>query len=246
MDLTTIIGLVLSPFIIFGGMVIEGGHAGSLLQITAFYIVFGGTVAAIVTQCSVPHLIGSLRMVKWMFFTPPTNCEAIITQVVGWSQTVRREGMLALEKEIDTLDDPFMRKGAQMLVDGIKEEDILERLSIELDTWEEEQRQCSRIWEAAGGYSPTMGIMGAVMGLIHTMENLADTAKVGGGIAVAFVATVYGIGLANMVYLPIYKKTMSIISKMVTYRQMFLEGIAGIAAGENPRMVESRMQSHLV
>lgn len=158
----------------------------------------------------------------------------------------RKEGLLVLEGQIDALPDPFMRRGLQMLVDGVEPGRLREVLEVEIDAWESQLKQCAKIWEGAGGYSPTIGILGAVMGLIHVMENLSDPSKLGAGIAVAFVATIYGVGLANLVFLPIAKKLQAHIATMVAQREMFVDGLVGIASGDNPRIIESRMQGYVV
>jgi chemotaxis protein MotA len=143
------------------------------------------------------------------------------------------------------LKDPFTQKGLQLLVDGADPERIRELLEVDIDTYEDEWRQAAKIWEAAGGYSPTIGILGAVMGLIHVMENLSDPTKLGAGIAVAFVATIYGVGLANLIYLPIAAKLKYYISRMVVSKEMMVDGLVGIAIGDNPRIIESRLQGYL-
>jgi chemotaxis protein MotA len=157
----------------------------------------------------------------------------------------RKEGLLALEEQIPSVPDPFARKGLQLLVDGAEPDRLREVLDVEIGAYEAHLKLSSKIWESAGGYSPTIGIIGAVMGLIHVMENLADPAKLGSGIAVAFVATIYGVGAANLVFLPIAKKLMANISILVIQREMLVDGLVGIANGDNPRIVESRLQGYL-
>ncbi|MDP1607415.1 MAG: flagellar motor protein, partial [Rhodocyclaceae bacterium] len=142
--------------------------------------------------------------------------------------------------------DPFMRRGLQLLVDGVGPERLRGVLEVEIDTYEEQMKLSAKIWEAAGGYSPTIGILGAVMGLIHIMENLSDPSKLGAGIAVAFVATIYGVGAANLIFLPIAKKLLFIINRLVAIREMFIDGLIGISNGDNPRIIESRMQGYIV
>jgi chemotaxis protein MotA len=158
----------------------------------------------------------------------------------------RKDGLLALEGEIQRIPDPFMRKGLQHLVDGVEPDRLQEVLEVEIGAYEEHMKQAAKIWEAAGGYSPTIGILGAVMGLIHVMENLTDPSRLGQGIAVAFVATIYGVGAANLIFLPIAKKLLANISRLVTLKEMFVDGLVGIANGDNPRIIESRMQGYIV
>ena len=154
-------------------------------------------------------------------------------------------GLLALEAQVGALRDTFMKKGVQMLVDGSDPEALRVALELELDVYEEEQRRAAKIWDAAGGYAPTIGILGAVMGLIHVMENLSDPSKLGGGIAVAFVATIYGVGSANLLFLPIANKIKMHIEAQVKLKSMFIEGLVGIGNGDNPRIIESRLQGFI-
>jgi chemotaxis protein MotA len=162
------------------------------------------------------------------------------------SQIARRSGLLALETVIDASREPFERKGLQLLVDGAEPNVLREALELELNAFEARHRAAARVWEAAGGYAPTVGILGAVMGLIQVMENLTDPAKLGAGIAVAFVATIYGVGLANLVFLPIANKIKTLVAREVSMREMLIEGLVGIANGENPRAIEIRLQGYLV
>jgi chemotaxis protein MotA len=190
--------------------------------------------------------MAGLKMGKWVFLPPANEPEKLIDQVVTWSHVARKEGLLALEAQIPLVPDAFMRKGLQHLVDGVEPERLREVLDIEIGAWEDQMKLSARIWESAGGYSPTIGILGAVMGLIHVMENLSDPSKLGAGIAVAFVATIYGVGAANLIFLPIAKKLIANISLLVAQREMFVDGLVGIANGDNPRIIESRMQGYIV
>jgi len=180
-----------------------------------------------------------------MLFPPVVDYRQLIKQVSNWSQVSRREGLLALENVINQLRDDFARKGLQLLVDGAEPERLREVLEVEISTFEEEMKLSARIWEAAGGYSPTIGILGAVLGLIHVMENLSDPSKLGAGIAVAFVATIYGVGLANLVFLPMANKLKAHINRLVVQREMIVDGLVGIANGDNPRIIESRLQGYV-
>ena len=245
MDSISLVGLTLGIAAILFGQALEGGHISSLVQPTAFMIVVGGTLGAVMLQSPLRTFVDGVRMARWVFMPPALSHEEIITQVAGWSQIARKEGLLVLESRAEGLTDPFMRKGLQLLVDGVEPGRLREVLEVEIGVWEAQMRQSARIWEGAGGYSPTIGILGAVMGLIHVMENLTDPSKLGAGIAVAFVATIYGVGLANLVFLPVAKKLMSHISTLATMREMFVDGIVGIANGDNPRIVESRMRGYV-
>jgi chemotaxis protein MotA len=184
-------------------------------------------------------------MGKWVFLPPASDPARLIDQVTTWSHVARKEGLLALEAQIPLIPDSFMRKGLQHLVDGVEPERLREVLEVEIGAYEEQMKLSAKIWESAGGYSPTIGILGAVMGLIHVMENLTDPSKLGAGIAVAFVATIYGVGAANLIFLPIAKKLLANIARLVALREMFVDGLVGIANGDNPRIIESRMQGYV-
>jgi chemotaxis protein MotA len=191
-------------------------------------------------------LFAGLRMTKWVFFPPRLSKDELMARIDQWSHIARKEGLLALESQVESLDDPFMTKGLQLLVDGAEPDRLRDVLDVEIDSYAEQMKAGAKIWEAAGGYAPTIGILGAVMGLIHVMENLSDPSKLGAGIAVAFVATIYGVGSANLIFLPVGKKLMANISRLVTMREMFVDGLVGIANGDNPRIIESRLQGYVV
>ena len=245
MDRISLAGLVVGFLAIIGGQILEGGHLGSLSQPAALVIVVGGTLGAVMLQSSTSTFMRGLRMAKWVWLPPVVDQQRLITQITGWSQVSRREGLLALDAVVEQLTDNFTRKGLQLLVDGAEPERLREVLEVEINTFEQEMKLAARIWEAAGGYSPTIGILGAVLGLIHVMENLSDPSKLGSGIAVAFVATIYGVGLANLVYLPIANKLKVHINRMIVQREMLIDGLVGIAHGDNPRIIESRLQGYL-
>lgn len=245
-DLVSIAGLLLAAVAIVGGQILEGGHVGSLIQLTAFLIVIGGTMGAVMLQSSLPVFLNGMRLLKWVFVPPQVNPAALIEEILGWSHIARKGGLLALETQIEGISDPFKRKGLQMLVDGAEPDKIREALEVEINTYEEHQRQAAKVWESAGGYAPTIGILGAVMGLIHVMENLSDPSKLGGGIAVAFVATIYGVGSANLLFLPVANKLKALIAHQVAMREMLIEGLGSIANGENPRIIETKLQGYIV
>ncbi len=245
MDKISVVGLLLGIVAIIGGQLLEGGSVGSLSQPTALLIVLGGTVGAVMLQSPYATFVRGIKMMRWIWYPPVVNYQQLIKQVSGWSQVSRREGLLALEGVMTQLKDDFAKKGLQLLVDGAEPERLREVLEVQISTYEEEMRQSARIWEAAGGYSPTIGILGAVMGLIHVMENLSDPSKLGAGIAVAFVATIYGVGLANLVFLPMANKLKANINRLVVQREMIVDGLVGIANGDNPRIIESRLQGYI-
>lgn len=245
MDKLSFAGLILGLVAIIGGQILEGGHVSSLVQPTALLIVLGGTMGAVLLQCPFHVFKRGMQMAKWVWVPPVIEQKRTIDQILQWSQLSRREGLLVLENYLPGIKDDFTRKGLQLLVDGAEPERIRELLEVDVDTYEDEWRQSAKVWESAGGYSPTIGILGAVMGLIHVMENLSDPTKLGPGIAVAFVATIYGVGLANLIYLPIAGKLKYYISRQVAAREMMIDGLVGIAVGDNPRIIESRLKGYL-
>ena len=246
MDKISIAGLAIGAIAILGGQLLEGGHIGSLVQPTALLIVLGGTLGAVLLQSPFHVFKRGMQMAKWIWIPPVIEQKQLVDQIMNWSQLSRREGLLSLENYIPQIKDPFTKKGLQLLVDGADPERIRELLEVEITTFEDEWKQSAKIWDAAGGYSPTIGILGAVMGLIHVMENLSDPSKLGGGIAVAFVATIYGVGLANLIYLPMAGKLKYYISRMVSSREMLVDGLVGIAVGDNPRIIEGRLRGYLL
>jgi chemotaxis protein MotA len=245
-DKISLFGLLLGVLAIVLGQVMEGGHIGSLVQPTAFFIVIGGTLGAVMLQSSPRTFMLGIRMARWVFSPPTLRPAELVRQVVGWSHVARKEGLLALEAQIAGVSDPFVRRGLQLLVDGAEPEGLRDVLEVEIGAYESQMKLAAKIWESAGGYAPTIGILGAVMGLIHVMENLSDPSKLGSGIAVAFVATIYGVGSANLIFLPIAKKLMSVIHQLALVREMYVDGMVGIANGDNPRMIESRLQGYFV
>jgi len=245
-DFNSVAGIILALAAIIGGQVLEGGHINALIQFAAFFIVVGGTLGAVLLQSPVKILMNGIKMSKWVFFPPKRPTQILIRQLVDWSYLSRKEGFLVLEAHAETVTDRLTKKGLHLLADGSKPDKLREILEIEVDAEVSYQRQSAKIWEAAGGYAPTIGILGAVLGLIHVMENLSDPSLLGRGIAVAFVATIYGVGLANLFFLPIANKLKSIINEQVVMREMLVDGLVAIADGENPRLIENRLMSYCV
>ena len=245
MDILSLLGLVIGLTAIVGGNLLEGGHTGSLMQLTAFVIVFGGTLGAILLQTPLAIFLRSLKMFVWIFLPPRIRSEEAIERILGWSQVARKEGLLGLESAIETENDEFSKKGLQLLVDGTEPEAIRAILEVDIGSKEHVDTVAAKVFEGMGGYSPTIGIIGAVMGLIHVMENLSDPSKLGTGIAVAFVATIYGVGLANLMFLPIANKLKGHVHNQTRFREMVIEGIVSIAQGENPRAIESKLKGYV-
>jgi chemotaxis protein MotA len=244
-DRSSLIGLVLAVAAILGGQAMEGGQVGLFMQPAAFIIVVVGTLAAVLLHYPLHVFMRGMRMAKWAFRPPESDAGALIRRVVLWAHTARQEGVLALEKHVSMTRDPFQKTGLQLLVDGADAAKLRDTLDVQIVNFETAERQAARVWESAGGYSPTLGILGAVIGLIHVMENLSDPSKLGTGIAVAFVATIYGVGLANLVFLPIANKIKFSIARRVSEREIICDGLFGIAQGDNPRIIEARLKGYL-
>lgn len=245
MDVLSLIGIVLAFVAILGGNYLEGGHVGALVNGPAALIVIGGTLGAAFLQAPVHVLKRSGVVIRWIFLPPKIDLPAGIARVVSWSMTARKEGLLGLESVADLERDDYARKGLQLLVDGAEPEAIRSILEVDLYTQEGRDIQAAKVFESMGGYAPTIGIIGAVMGLIHVMGNLADPSKLGSGIAVAFVATIYGVGFANLLLLPVAYKIKAVALRQSRYREMLLEGILSIAEGENPRSIELKLQGFM-
>ncbi|WP_434456065.1 flagellar motor protein [Stutzerimonas urumqiensis] len=245
MDVLSLIGLILAFVAIVGGNFLEGGHVGALLNGPAALIVLGGTLGAVLLQTPIAVFKRAMTIVRWILLPPRLDLAGGIGKVVGWSMTARKEGLLGLEPLAETERDPYARKGLQLLVDGVEPETIRSILEVDLSTQESRDLRASKVFESMGGYSPTIGIIGAVMGLIHVMGNLADPSQLGSGIAVAFVATIYGVAFANLLALPVGNKLKALVQQQTAYREMLLEGVLSIAEGENPRAIEMKLQGFM-
>jgi chemotaxis protein MotA len=245
MDLMSIVGLVLSLGGIFLGQVLEGGHIGSILQLTAAIIVFGGTFGAVLIGTPLGDVKTGMKLLKSVFLNARgDDPEKIIKELIEASQIARKESILALEKRLSAFSNPYMQTIFRFVIDGVDPNTIKDIFENEIYLEEEHLTAGAKIWEAAGGYSPTIGIIGAVLGLIHVMENLADTSKLGAGIAVAFVATVYGVGSANIFFFPFSKKIIRKIKMQGQMKEMILTGAIGIVSGMNPFIIEEKLRSY--
>jgi chemotaxis protein MotA len=241
LDPLSIAGLVLAALAILGGQWLDGGALGSLFHLAAFLIVIGGTLGAVMLQNPPATFRRGMALAAWVFVPPRFDDRRAIATLVEWARLVRTVGFLALEDRLVKVPDEFTRTGLRMLIDGVDADRMHDALEVEIITYETGLRAAARVWEAAGGYAPTIGILGAVLGLIHVMENLTDPTRLGGGIAIAFVATIYGVASANLVFLPIAGKLRALIEVQVAHRELLLDGLIGIANGENPRYVEARL-----
>lgn len=245
MDKLSIAGLLIGLGGVLSGQLVEGGGLSILFQGAAFLIVFCGTLGAVMLQSPRKVFVTGIRMARWVFITPPLSAQRMVYRLTAWSSLARKDGILALEPQVTTIDDPFVRKGLQLLVDGNSAEKIRQVLEVDIQTFEELRWQSARVWESAAGYAPTIGILGAVLGLVHVMQSLSDPSRLGAGIAVAFVSTIYGVGLANLVFLPMANKMKMLISHQVAMKGMVVEGLAAIASGENPRFIENKLQGYI-
>lgn len=245
MDLTTIVGMVLALGAILGGNIMEGGHTDSLMQLTAAIIVMGGTIGAVVVQFPGDKLKLALKQIKQVFSPVKLNPTEVIQTIVTLANKARREGLIAIEKDAASVADPFMRRALELAVDGTDSRELRSALEMELGQFEAEGEIGVKFMEAAGGYSPTIGIIGAVLGLIHVMQNLSDPSKLGAGIAVAFVATVYGVATANLFYLPMSGKLKMRLHEQVVIKELVIEGICDIADSKNPRLIERKLGAFL-
>ncbi len=244
-DALSLIGLPLAIAAIVGGHILEDGSLTSLFQGAAALIVFGGTLGAVLLSHPLSDVKEAVRSVRHVFVDDLPPAASVIDAIGRLAIKARKDGILSLEDEIDGLADPFMRRGLRLAVDGTNPTTLRGMLEAENDGREEFEQAPARVYEAAGGYAPTVGILGAVLGLIHVMENLSDPSRLGAGIAVAFVATVYGVGSANLVLLPVAAKLRARAVRRARRREIILEGVLAIQEGQNPRLIEQKLRGLL-
>jgi len=245
MDLLSIIGVVIGFAALIGGNFLEGGSWSSLINGPAAIIVIGGTLGAAILQTPLNGLRRALGLFKWIFRPPRQKFKQGIARVVAWAKAARKEGLLGLENISELEKDRFSRKGLQLLVDGSEPDVIRHVMETDLIVAEQRDHEAVQFYESMGGYAPTIGIIGAVMGLIHVMRHLADPAELGPGIAIAFVATIYGVAFANLFLLPIANKLKACIREQSQYRELIIEGIIAIADGQNPKTIEMKLSGYL-
>ncbi|HMK42520.1 MAG TPA: flagellar motor protein [Dissulfurispiraceae bacterium] len=244
-DFAAVIGIMLGIGAIVGGNIIEGGNTSHLLQGAAALIVFGGTFGATLLSFSMKDMQHALDCLPLIFRAKQHDPIQIITQVVDMLMRARKMGLIALQPEIARIENPFLKKGLNLVIDGMNPAMIRDILYQEIDTYEASMKRASRVFESAGGYAPTIGILGAVLGLIAVMKNVTDPSKIGSGIAVAFVATVYGVGSANLLFIPIAKKIINQMHEEVFIRELIIEGVLGIESGVNPYFLKTRLNAFL-
>lgn len=245
MDKLSLIGVVLALVALIGGSILKGAGVSALIGPAAFVIVIVGTLAAILLHTPATVFKRGMKMAKWVFMPPHQDGEALIARILEWSTLARKQGLLALEAAVESEADPFVKKGLQMLVDGSEPDAIRNVLEMDLDNHEHRDNAGAKVWEGMGIYAPTLGIIGAVMGLMAVMKNLTDPSKLGHGIAAAFVATIYGIASANLFFLPIAAKLKAVVADQVRSKTMVIEGLISISHGENPRNIEAKLRGFL-
>lgn len=244
-DILSVVGLVLACVALMVGAILKGAGLSALLSSAAFMIVIVGTVAAICIQTPLNVMLHALRISSWVVRPPAQQANETLQRFMEWSGIARKQGLLGLEPLLEGVSDDFLRKGLQMLVDGSEPEEIRAVMDVEMDIRETVDLRAAKVFEGMGIYAPTLGIIGAVLGLMAVMQNLADPSKLGHGIAAAFTATIYGIGLANLLLLPMANKLKGAIQLQTQNRAMMIEGLIGIAQGENPRTIETKLQGYL-
>jgi chemotaxis protein MotA len=245
-DKASLGGIILAVGGILAGLLLEGGNLGQVLQPTAAMIVFGGTLGAVLLQFPLPIIFLACRQLSMVFVNPDRNQQDTIRELVQFAQKARRDGIVSLDAELPEIEDPFLQRSLMLAVDGTEPQELRKIMELELDNQAEYEEQVPQVFESAGGFAPTVGIIGAVLGLIQVMQHLDKIDEVGKGIAVAFVATIYGVASANLLYLPIAGKMKLRIREEQVMREMTLEGVASILEGMNPRMLETKLLGFLV
>jgi chemotaxis protein MotA len=238
-------GVVLGLGGIVGGLLLEGGHLSQVLQPTAAMIVFGGTGGAVLLQFPLPIVLAAVRRLAQVFFQPNHNPGRMVQELVKYANQARREGIVSLDEELENIKEPFLKKSLMLAVDGTEPQALRSIMELELDNQADYEDKIPQVFESAGGFSPTIGIIGAVLGLIQVMQHLDKIDEVGRGIAVAFVATIYGVGAANLFLLPAAGKLRIRIREEQVLREMTLEGVVSILEGMNPRMLETKLSGFL-
>jgi len=246
MDKLAFAGLILGLVSVAFGYTLHGGLLSTLFDLPALVIVLGGTLGAVVFQTPLPQFTVGIRMLGWVFKTHYVPLNATVERLINWGTAARTNGFLSLEAEALQETDPFLHNALNLLVDGVEPAILQDALDAELTLERERLLRSARIYEAMGGYSPTIGIIGAVLGLIQAMQNIDKPELLGHGIATAFVATVYGVGFANLVFIPIANKLKSIVIQRTLYQELIVEGVVSIANGENPRVIERKLAAYRV
>ena len=241
MDKASIGGVILAIVGIVAGLLIEGGNLGQILQPTAALIVFGGTMGAVLLQFPLTTVVAAFRGMAHIFTAPRKDDSQLIMQLVGFANKARRNGVVSLDADLPSVADPFLKQTLMLAIDGTEPTELRKIMRVILDSTTEDEESLPAVFESAGGFSPTIGILGAVLGLIQVMQHLDNIQEVGRGIAVAFVATIYGVGIANLFFLPFAGKMRIRIREVHRRREMMLEGVISILEGMNPRMLQVKL-----
>jgi chemotaxis protein MotA len=244
-DKSSLGGIALAICGILAGLLLEGGNLSQVLQPTAAMIVLGGTIGAVMLQFPLATILAAFRSLVRVFLERKRDGQAVIREIVGFAQKARKEGIVSLDSDLERVDDPFLKKSLMLAIDGTEPQELRKMMELELQNREEQEEKIPMVFESAGGFSPTIGIIGAVLGLIQVMQHLDKMDEVGRGIAVAFVATIYGVGAANILFLPSAGKLKIRMREEQMAREMMLEGVVSILEGLNPRMVEIKLRSFL-
>jgi chemotaxis protein MotA len=242
-DLASLAGIGLALAGILGGLILENGSIQDVAQFTAALIVLGGTFGAVLVTTPLPVFLQALGGLRDVFFEKSNSASATIETLIRFATQARKQGIVSLETEAGTVTDPFLRKALNLAVDGTDLNEIRNMMELDIELTEQAEEQKAKVWEAAGGYSPTIGIIGAVMGLIQVMKHLDDIKEVGHGIAVAFVATVYGVATANILFLPSANKLRARIQQARLIKELTLEGVIGIVEGLNPTLIRLKLSA---
>ncbi len=245
MDKGSFSGAILAITGIVAGLLIEGGNLGQILQPTAALIVFGGTMGAVLLQFSLTTVSAAFRHALQLFATRNKRSDALVHVLLSYANKARRNGVVSLDADLQTISDPFLKQAVMLAVDGTDPTELRKIMRVSLDSTAENEERMPAVFESAGGFSPTIGILGAVLGLIQVMQHLDNIQEVGRGIAVAFVATIYGVGVANLFFLPFAGKMRIQLREEHLRREMILEGVISIIEGMNPRMLEIKLAGFL-
>lgn len=243
-DIATFGGLLLALGALIGGLLLEGGEITDIAQYTAAMIVLGGTIGAVLIATPLPVALGAMKQMMAVFFDQAVTPDSTIEEIIGYATKARKNGIVSLEQDAETVEDPFLRKALNLAVDGTDLQELSKMMELEISLEEQHAEAEAKVFEAAGGFAPTIGIIGAVMGLIQVMKNLENIEEVGHGIAVAFVATLYGVGIANIVFLPAANKIKARIHKGILLKELVLEGVVGIVEGLNPKLIRSKLEAY--
>jgi chemotaxis protein MotA len=245
MNKSTLGGIGLALAGIAAGMYLDGGKVGQMLQPTAALIVFGGTLGAVMVQFPFSVVLQAARQLKEVFLGTEENASLLIEDLVGYAARARRNGLVSLDSELESIGNPFLRKSLTLAVDGVHSSDLRETMELDMDREADGEDLIPKVFEAAGGFAPTIGILGAVIGLIQVMQRLENINEVGKGIAVAFVATIYGVGSANIFFLPCAGRIKMLMHRKQELRDLMLDGVIAIVEKMSPRVLESKLSVYL-